>query len=154
MVWPKQVTLLSWTQPSGPLCLWQYLNIAQVEWEGERQSGADDSGGVQGSCQRGWQLSIRWLIVVKSQWLQFFRPSLEIWYSSFSVATSESPISMVVTFPFLIMFEDKWYGKFWVVAWLGKMRANAAYKWPEVVQGLRHRKEPLLACSCTFALAP
>ena len=61
---------------------------------------------------------------------------------------------MVMTFPLLSMFEDKWYGKFWVVAWLGKMRANAAYKWPEVVQGLRHRKEPLLACSCTFALAP
>ena len=110
MVLLKQVTLVSWTQPSGPLCLWQYLNIAQVEWEGERQSGADDSGGVQGSCQRGWQLSIRWLIVVKSQWLQFFRPSLEIWYSSFSVATSESPISMVMTFPFLSMYEDKTSG--------------------------------------------
>ena len=59
-----------WTQPLGPLCRWQYyLNIAQVEREGERQSGADDSGGVQGSCQRGRQLGIRWLIVVKSQWL-------------------------------------------------------------------------------------
>ena len=23
VIWPKQVTLVSWTQPSGPLCLWQ-----------------------------------------------------------------------------------------------------------------------------------
>ena len=23
MIWPKQVTLKSWTQPSSPLCLWQ-----------------------------------------------------------------------------------------------------------------------------------
>ena len=26
VMWPKQVTLVSWTQPSGPLCLWQYLH--------------------------------------------------------------------------------------------------------------------------------
>ena len=25
VMWPKQVTLVSWSQPSGPLCLWQYL---------------------------------------------------------------------------------------------------------------------------------
>ena len=27
MIWPKQVTLVSWTQPSGLLCLWQCLNV-------------------------------------------------------------------------------------------------------------------------------
>ena len=38
----------------------------------------------------------------------------------------------------------------WLREW--KMRANAAHKWPEeVVQALRHRKEPLLACSCNSA---
>ena len=30
VIWPKQVTLVSWTQPSGPLCLWQCLLEAHV----------------------------------------------------------------------------------------------------------------------------
>ena len=27
MIWPLEVTLIRWTQPSGPLCLWQCLQI-------------------------------------------------------------------------------------------------------------------------------
>ena len=30
MIWPKEVTLVSRTQPSGPLCLWQCLNLKIV----------------------------------------------------------------------------------------------------------------------------
>ena len=26
VIWPKEVTLVRWTQPSGPLCLWQCLH--------------------------------------------------------------------------------------------------------------------------------
>ena len=26
LLWPKQVTLMCWTQPLGPLCLWQYFS--------------------------------------------------------------------------------------------------------------------------------
>ena len=28
VIWPQEVTLARWTQPSGPLCLWQCLIIA------------------------------------------------------------------------------------------------------------------------------
>ena len=31
VIWPKQVTLVSWTQPSGPLCLWQCFTMGYAE---------------------------------------------------------------------------------------------------------------------------
>ena len=30
LIWPQEVTLARWTQPSGPLCLWQCLDIKLV----------------------------------------------------------------------------------------------------------------------------
>ena len=30
MIWPQEVTLARWTQPSGPLCLWQCLCFMEV----------------------------------------------------------------------------------------------------------------------------
>ena len=40
MIGPKQVTLVSWTQPSGMLCLWQCLNVLffQPEKQGAQYS--------------------------------------------------------------------------------------------------------------------
>ena len=31
MIWTQEVTLIRWTQPSGPLCLWQCLKSLTVE---------------------------------------------------------------------------------------------------------------------------
>ena len=33
VIWPQEVTLARWTQPSGPLCLWQCLmtNVARLD---------------------------------------------------------------------------------------------------------------------------
>ena len=38
MIWPKEVTLVSRTQPSGPLCLWQCFYFKQVVsgWPSEK----------------------------------------------------------------------------------------------------------------------
>ena len=30
VIWPQEVTLLRWTQPSGPLCLWQCLILMPI----------------------------------------------------------------------------------------------------------------------------
>ena len=36
VIWPQEVTLARWTQPSGPLCLWQCLYISKEKppWKG------------------------------------------------------------------------------------------------------------------------
>ena len=34
MIWPKEVTLVTRTQPSGPLCLWQCFSSASIDiWQ-------------------------------------------------------------------------------------------------------------------------
>ena len=32
LIWPQEVTLARWTQPSGPLCLWQCFYKQHYEW--------------------------------------------------------------------------------------------------------------------------
>ena len=46
VIWPKEVTLVRWTQPSGPLCLWQcflqytffFWSWGESEWRESRQT--------------------------------------------------------------------------------------------------------------------
>ena len=40
VIWPEQVTLVSRTQPSGPLCLWQCFQISGLARAGYNQEGS------------------------------------------------------------------------------------------------------------------
>ena len=56
MIWPKQVTLGSWTQPSGPLCLWKcfFLALSSQNCNCLSTECAQYGGVAQGACAAGF----------------------------------------------------------------------------------------------------
>ena len=63
VIWRQEDTLARWTQPSGPLCLWQCLNI--IQWPSFFDTiSHNDDGGDKGDVmytKLKWKCDWQWL---------------------------------------------------------------------------------------------
>ena len=88
VIWPKQVTLVSWTQPLGPLCLWQCFRVSLILW---------------------WHLSLKVLLCVASnyQFMEFIDIIPDIGVKPLTLRVTLTPILAFIRPSFHHLYRTK-----------------------------------------------